>query len=145
MSPIFCTSAVLFEAFGDHMQEYVTQMKMGKTPRLLLVGGMSAREILVATPLLRWYLQHGIVVTKIYQVVEYQQKRCFTGLAKDVTEAKRAGDIYPHKKIMADTKKTAGKACYGALCLDRQRHSDVKYYKGNVNASQAVMSQRFGS
>ena len=108
MSPIFCTSEVPYEAFGKHMQDYVEEMSMGKTPRVLLVGGMSAQEILIATPLLRWYLQHGIVVTKIHQVVEYQQKRCFKGLARDVTAARRAGDINPDLKIMAETKKTQG-------------------------------------
>ena len=107
MSPIFCTSEVPFEAFGEHMQRYVEEMGMGKNPRVLLVGGMSAQEILIATPLLRWYLQHGIEVTNIYQVVEYQQKRCFNGLAQSITEARRAGDINPDLKIMADTKKNA--------------------------------------
>ena len=87
------------------MQRYVEEMGMGKNPKVLLVGGMSAQEILIATPLLRWYLQHGIEVTNIYQVVEYQQKRCFNGLAQSITEARRAGDINPDLKIMADTKK----------------------------------------
>ena len=99
MSPILCTSEVPLESYGKHMQRYVEEMGMGKTPRVLLVGGMSAQEILIATPLLRWYLQHGIVVTKIHQVVEYQQKRCFKGL--------------------------------------------VYYYKGHVNASQAVNEPQF--
>ena len=73
MPPFFYTSEVPFESFGEHMQRYVEEMSMGKTPRVLLVGGMSAQEILIATPLLRWYLQHGIVVIKNHQVIEYQQ------------------------------------------------------------------------
>ena len=105
MSPIFCKNEVPFESFGEHMQRYVEEMGMGKTPRVLLVGGMSAQEILIATPLLRWYLQHGIDVPKIYQVIEYQQKCCFKGLARDVTVARRAGDTNPDLKIMAETKR----------------------------------------
>ena len=32
---------------------------------------LSAKNIFLATPLLRWYLEHGLVVDKIYEVVEY--------------------------------------------------------------------------
>ena len=92
MSPILCTSEVPFEALGQHMQQYVEEMGMGKKPRVLLVGGMSAQDILIATPLLRWYLEHGIEVTKIHQVVEFQQMKCF-GLPRSITEARRAVDI----------------------------------------------------
>ena len=138
MSPIVCTSEVPFESYSEHMQRYVEEMDMGKTPRVLLVGGMSAQEILIATPLLSWYLQHGIVVTKIHQLIEYRQKRCFKGLARDVTVARKAGNTNPDLKIMAETKKTQGNSSYGALCVDKSKHTNVIYYKGHVNASQAV-------
>ena len=39
-------------------------MDMGKTSKVLCVGGMSAREILIGTPILRFYLQNSIVLTK---------------------------------------------------------------------------------
>ena len=58
-SPIFCTSEIPFEAFGEHMQNYVEEMGLGKQSGVLLVGGMAAEEILIATPLLQWYLKHG--------------------------------------------------------------------------------------
>ena len=32
---------------------------------------------------------------------------------------------------------------YGALCLDKTKHIDVRYFKGSVNASQAVNEPRF--
>ena len=53
------------------------------------------------TPNLRRYLQNSIVVTKIHKVVEYQQKCCFKGLAKDVME-----DANPDLNIIAETKDT---------------------------------------
>ncbi|MCG8032144.1 MAG: hypothetical protein JAZ03_08205 [Candidatus Thiodiazotropha taylori] len=143
MSPIFCTSEIPFEAFGEHMQNHVKEMGIGEQSRVLLVGGMSAQEILVATPLLRWYLEHGIEVTKIQQVVEYQQQRCFRGLSKNISEARREGDVNPDKKIMAETRKTQGNASYGCLCMDKTKHVSTVYYKGNVNVSQAVNESNF--
>jgi len=32
---------------------------------------MPGRQMLIATPFLKWYLEHCMVVTKIYQVVEF--------------------------------------------------------------------------
>ena len=43
---------------------------------------------------------------------------------------------------MADTKKTEGKDSYGCLCMEKTKHCDT-YYKGNVNASQAVNEPQF--
>ena len=70
MSPIFCNSQVKFEDIGDHMQEYINTHNQSKKPRRLLIGGMKAKQTLIATPMLKWYLEHGLIVTKIYQVVE---------------------------------------------------------------------------
>ena len=38
---------------------------------------MKGKHMLIATPLLKWYLNHGMLVTKVYQVVEFQGQRCF--------------------------------------------------------------------
>lgn len=143
MSAIFCTSEIPFESFGPHMQHYAREMEMGEKPRVLLVGGMSARKILIATPLLRWYLQHGIEVTKIYQVVEYQKSRCFEGFADTISDNRRAGDLNPDKKIMADVSKITGNASFGCTCMDKKKHTNTCYYKGHRNASQAINEPHF--
>ena len=142
-SPIFCTSEIPFEAFGEHMQNYVEEMGLGKQPRVLLMGGMAAEEILIATPLLQWYLKHRLEVAKVHQVVEYQRNRCFEGLADTISAARRAGDTNPDLKIMAETNKTIGNVCYGCLCMDKSRHTCVRYFKGDTNASQAVNEPQF--
>ncbi len=35
---------------------------------------MKAEKIFLATPLLCWYIEHGLVVTKVYKAVEYIPK-----------------------------------------------------------------------
>ena len=67
MAPIFCTTNVPFSAIGEHMQEHVIENKLSESDRTLLVGGMEAKKILLATPLLKWYLDKGLKVGKIYQ------------------------------------------------------------------------------
>ena len=69
---------------------------------------MSARQILLATPLLQWYLKHGLKVTKIYQTIEYQKHACFGEFVRNVSDARRLGDADPAKAIIADTRKLEG-------------------------------------
>ena len=65
MSPLFCTTDVPFKFIGEHMQDHVHRFELSEKPRRLLVGGIRARQMLVNTPLLKWHLEHGMVVTKI--------------------------------------------------------------------------------
>ena len=74
-------------------------------PRRSLIGSMKGDKILLATPLLKWYLEHGLEVTKVYQVVEFTPEPCFKSFSDAVSDARRAGDADPRKVIIADTMK----------------------------------------
>jgi hypothetical protein len=108
MSPIFCTTDVPHDVIGDHMQAYATSRGMKQGTRRLLIGGMSAKKILLATPLLKWYLANGITIDYIYQAVEYQPKTCFKQFQEDISTARREGDADKSKSILADSSKLAG-------------------------------------
>ena len=108
MCPLFCNTDVGFDDIGDHMQAHVRAQGLSDKPRRLLVSGTKARQILLATPLLKWYLDHGLKVTKIYQVVEYRKKACFRSFVEEVSDARRAGDASPELAIIADTMKLIG-------------------------------------
>jgi hypothetical protein len=105
MSPLFCTTDVPFDLIGEHMQDHVQRFELSEKPRRLLVGGIRGREMLIATPLLKWCLEHGMVVTKIYQVVEFTPHRCFQEFVKEVSDGRRLGDAHPNKAIIGTLKK----------------------------------------
>ena len=130
MSPLFCTTEIPFDSIGEHMQAHIWEYQLSEQPRRLLVGGMKARQILLATPLLQWYLEHGLVVTKIYQLVEFQQQRCFRNFVQEVSDARRQGDIDPDTAIIADTNKVIGNSGYGSLIMDKTKHRAIKYVQG---------------
>ena len=75
-SPLFCNSTVPFDAIGKTMQDFWNETHVQPDgsiapfpePRLL-IGGMKCKEILLATELLQWYLEKGLRVTKIHQVL----------------------------------------------------------------------------
>ena len=51
--------------------------------RTLLVCEMRARNILLASPLLKWYLECGLSVTYVHQAVEFGKGRCFKTFARE--------------------------------------------------------------
>ena len=106
--------------------------------RRLLIGGMKARKILLATPILKWYISHGMKVTNVYQVVEFTPKRCFKSFEEEVTAARRVGDTDPAKMIIADTMKLIGNSAYGSLIMDKEKHRTVKYVLGKDEACKCV-------
>ena len=72
---------------------------------------MDAKKILVSSDLLCWYLAHGIVVTEIFQTIEFDKAPCFKKFCDQVTQARRAGDADPDQAIVADTMKLLGGYC----------------------------------
>ena len=110
MSPLFCTTDVPFDIIGSHMKTHFKMFGFLQKPRRFLVGGMKAIQILLAIPLLKWYLNHGSEVTKIYQVIEFKPERCFHQFVQDISDARRQVDSDPSKAILADTQILEGNA-----------------------------------
>ena len=88
---------------------------------------MFGQKILIISLLLKWYVQHGLKVTKIHQVVEYTPAICFQKFGEQVSDARRAGDVDPSKKIVAETKKLEGNSSHGKTVTNKERHTDVLY------------------
>jgi hypothetical protein len=53
MPPIFMTTLVPFEDFGEHMQDHVKQHKLPENPRKALVNGFRGAKVLLITLLLK--------------------------------------------------------------------------------------------
>ena len=87
------------------MQTFAEEEKIMSQPRRSLVGSYFGEKILLASPLIKWYLEHGLEVTHIYQVVEYTPVPCFSPFGEAVSDARRAGDVDTNKASIADTMK----------------------------------------
>ena len=60
------------ELIGDHMTQFCQDYDIVFDHKKLLVSGLKARKILLASPLLQWYLKHDCIVTRVYQVIEFK-------------------------------------------------------------------------
>ena len=142
MQPIFKNTTVTRDDIGSFMRQYAEEHDIMSTPRRMLVGSYHGEKILLATPLLRWYLAHGLVVDRVYQIVEYSPKPCFQNFGDSVSAARRAGDADPDKAIIADTMKLLGNSGYGKTVTNIDRHREVKYCT-EVGTSSHINNKRF--
>ena len=93
MTPIFKNAAINFEDIGEYMQNFHTENNIKFQKGNKLIGSYFGKEILLYTPLLKWYLQHGLKITAFHVGIEYTSVKCFQKFADEVSDARRAGDV----------------------------------------------------
>ena len=105
MCLIFKNTEIRCADIGDFMKSYAEEHNIMAQPRCSLIGSMKEEKFLLATPLPKWYLEHGLVVTRIHQVVEFTPEPCCKPFGDAVSDTRRAGDTDPRKAIIAFTMK----------------------------------------
>ncbi|XP_063687079.1 uncharacterized protein LOC134820563 [Bolinopsis microptera] len=125
MPPIFKNTTVTADDIGEHMTEFLRSTGKSFKPTRYLIGSMFAEKILIITPLLIWYVQHGLEVTDIHQVIEFAPSRCFKSFADNVSEDRRAGDQDPALRVVAETSKLIGNSFYGYTIMNKSKHVKV--------------------
>ena len=85
---------------------------------------------------------NGLMVDRVYQVIEYEPNPCFRRFGESVSAARRAGDEDPDKAIIADTMKLLGNSGYGKTVTNVDRHHDVKYCT-EIGTSALINNKRF--
>lgn len=134
VQPIFKHALVCREDIGDLMKEYAVENKLLTKPRRMVVASYFGTGICLITPLLRWYMDHGLEVTRVYQVIEYKPSHCFTEFGRTVTEARIRGDSDPKTKDISDSYKGIGNCGYGKAATNLLKQNDVRYVRPQDSA-----------
>ena len=108
-----------------------------------LMGTLSATRILLYEPLLQWYINHGAKITRVYRTIDYTPKKIFEWFVKEVTEARRTGDVDKSKALLADVFKLLGNSGYGKLIEALERQTNVIYTKDEKVVDRALRSAYF--
>ena len=93
ISPLFVVQEIPDRDLPKEMKTY--KEKNGRktlkgTKKLLSI--MKAKKILLYTPLIEWYLQHGLRLTAVHQLIEYEPRMRFSWFSEEVTNAWREAD-----------------------------------------------------
>jgi len=70
MTPIFKNAEIGLSEVSEHMQAFAEQHDIMITPRRALIGSYKGDRILLGTPLLNFYLEQGLVVTRVHRAVQ---------------------------------------------------------------------------
>ena len=127
MTPIFKNTEVSLKDVGQHMQKYAKQHNITDVPRRLLISSYFGKKIGLATPLLKWYLENDLVITRIYTVVDYVPNAALKDFTVQVAEARLPGDRDPRYALTAEMCKLEGNASYGNLITNKEKHHDIIY------------------
>ncbi|XP_076815041.1 uncharacterized protein LOC143461131 isoform X2 [Clavelina lepadiformis] len=101
--PIYKNTEISLDDVGPFMKTYAEQNGMLKQPR-------------------RWYLEKGVEVTRIYEMVQYTPNTCFKTFADTVTDHRRNGE-----GILPAVFKLMGNCSYGKTLLAKDKHFTIKY------------------
>ena len=92
-----------------------------------LLGVLRAKKILLYSPLLKWYLKHGLTATKFYKYISYTSSRPFQWFPEEVSDSRRQADGNPDKKQLGDSAKLKGNSFYGKMFENILKHTNTKY------------------
>ncbi|EGF80776.1 hypothetical protein BATDEDRAFT_24655 [Batrachochytrium dendrobatidis JAM81] len=122
MPPIFKNTEIQYKDLNSDTKAQVKPNYKSKK----LIGSMFGNKIMFPTKLLKWYLEHGLMVSNITYAVKYERKAPFKSFAQQVSNERRAGDTSPDYKLRGEMMKLMGKSSYGKCITDFLKHETVK-------------------
>jgi len=140
--PIFKNALVSAIDVDPHMRAYAESHNIFRKPVKTLISSYFGEKVFLITPLVKWYLQHGLQVTRIYQFVDYQPRKSFGAFGQSVSDVRRAGDTDPSKSILAESSKLLGNSSYGKTITDKRKHR-VASFCNDETVNDAISSKRF--
>ena len=111
MTPVFKNALISKSDVGSHMSRFADGEKLLNSPQRSLIGSYHGKELVLGTPLLKWYLDHGLTVTRVHMLVEYFPERPFANFVDEVTTARKAATS-TGRKILSDCYKLMGNSAY---------------------------------
>ena len=93
-----------------------------------MVSNGQRKGLVLLTPLLKWYLDNGLVVDRVYYILSYNGKPCFDWFVNEVTHDRRAADLGgTEQKMAGEAMKLMGNCGYGYTVMNRSNHIQTSF------------------
>ena len=123
--PFFLNDTVKIDMLPENVQRIAKQFKVKE--RRLLLSCLEADRFVVISPLLKYYLDLGFIVSKIYEACQFLPKIVFKTLGEEIYHLRLKAESDNSLKLKAETIKLAANACYGKTVEQVKRHRDVHF------------------
>ena len=127
ITPILKNVNICLDDIGEFMQNYAKEHSIKDVPHLLLIGSYFRKKIGLMTPLLKWYLEHGLLITRIYTFVEYIPNAAFSSFMTQIAQCRLEGDHDKDKALIAEMSKLIGNSLYGWMITNKEKYYDIVY------------------
>ena len=98
-----------------------------KTPQRTVIGSNFAKNLLVISEQVKFWLEVGVKVTKVDALFEYEGRACMRNVIEDLVELRREGDVDPSQKPIADLAKLTMNSLYGRSLLRRDKFTQIHF------------------
>ena len=129
MPPVFKNMEYNEEEGGDYMKQVIRKIQgeaKFSTSRKL-IASLKATKILIKSTQLKWLIEKGVVVTKLYGVIPAQRSKPFKDFVKWVSDERRKGDVDTTYAIIGEAAKLVGNSAYGRTGMNKNNFQKVKF------------------
>ena len=122
-SPLFVTSQIKVADLSPEQRESLLEKLKTKVQ---LVPGMAAEKVLIDAGLLKWYMEHGLEVTKVHCAIEFQYSDIFKEFIDTRTQKRREATLAGNVSEAA-LHKLIGNSAYGCTLLNKEKYVRIAY------------------
>ncbi|GMF20897.1 unnamed protein product [Phytophthora lilii] len=107
---------------GHHMYKYNEERKQSRAkPARKLIGSYFGEKILIYAPLLKWYISHGLNISKTYCFIKASTHKAFDPFMEAVSNARREGNADKSKAMIAEMMKLVGNSAFGRSGMNNEQ------------------------
>jgi len=92
-----------------------------------LIATLKGEKLFTKSTRLKWSVEHGCIITKVYGVIEAFPRKIFANFMNWVSDKRRKGDIDKKYAIISECFKTIGNSSFGRTIMNKNEHKDIKY------------------
>ena len=142
--PLFVVQEIPDCAIPKKMKIYKEKTERKTVTRIKkLLGVMKAKKILLYTPLIKWYLQHGLRMPVVHQLIEYEPGKPFSWFAEEVAKSRHKADKDSLEKQLGDVAKLKRNSFYGKMIEDKGSHKRARFTREEKVVDKALRSPFF--
>ena len=113
------------EDVGCYMKQKAEKHGFSKKPKRTLIGSHFGVEVLFSTDIVKYYLEKGLKITRIYEFIQFHPEKCFEKLTNQISDNRRAADQDASKNILRLTSKLLANSIYSASLLNKEKHRNI--------------------
>jgi hypothetical protein len=128
MPPIFKNIECSEADGGNYMKaviQKIQQQTSGASKKL--IASLKASKILLKSTQLKWLIEKGVEVTKLYGVIPAKKSKPFKDFVNWVSDERRKGDSDIIYSIIGEAAKLVGNSAYGRTGMNKNSFQNVRF------------------